>query len=73
MVFALILLALATSRTALASESDQSVEVGAFLNDISNVDVTTGQATFDLYLWVVSPEKFDVNKEFEIVNDTGTT
>ncbi|HEY7803410.1 MAG TPA: hypothetical protein VIC30_03130 [Orrella sp.] len=50
----------------------QTIEVGAFVNDISNLDVTKGTVTLDLYLWIVSPTPFDAKTGFEIINGTGT-
>ena len=57
---------------AVASQTTQKIEVGAFVNDISDIDITTGKATFDLYLWIVSSEPFDASKGFEIINGDGS-
>lgn len=54
-----------------ASHPEQKIQVGAFVNDVSNIDVTTGAASFDLYLWVVSEQPFDAQTGFEIINGDG--
>ena len=67
-----ILPALAGKHHASASQPAQKLEVGAFVNDISDIDITTGKATFDLYLWIVSSEPFDASNGFEIINGDGS-
>ncbi len=64
--------ALLIPRAAIASGTEKNISVGAFVNDISSVNVTTGEASFDMYLWIVSSEPFDAIDGFEIINGDGT-
>ena len=63
---------IAGKQQAIASQTAQQIEVGAYVDDISNIDITTGNATFDLYLWIVSSEPFDASNGFEIINGDGS-
>ena len=72
LLLCLCVISLLVPSTAQASQSGHSIKVGAFLNDVSDIDVTTGKATFDLYMWVVSAQPFDAEGGFEIINGDGT-
>lgn len=65
-------LVLAVSRSAIAAEGPERIEVGTFVNAINELDLKTGTYLADFYLWFRWKGELGPDS-FEIMNGTETT